>query len=252
MTRVFSLVVAAACLTAPVSGDVVVHFNTNRELIWSPLRMGFLCPGEVTNNYLDLTLPATQDADVQTGSSIAYDVCTGASSNDCELNYIRLGEGMQIAQSDHYALTPGCNPGQDKMLVVRLYRAGYAFGNDANWAEDTPYAFSRQSGGQFPAVDFPGALGVRFLIEGQTHYGFVALSNVGEPTMWAWETTPGSGIRVQNPVCPADWNLDGYISSQDFFEFLNRFFENDADYNGNTVTNMQDLFDFLNDFFDPC
>ncbi len=54
--------------------------------------------------------------------------------------------------------------------------------------------------------------------------------------------------------CPADFNCDGALNSQDFFNFLNAFFANDpsADFNHDGAVNSQDFFDFLNAFFAGC
>ena len=52
--------------------------------------------------------------------------------------------------------------------------------------------------------------------------------------------------------CACNWNNDGALNSQDFFDFLNSFFSgNGADFNHDGVTNSQDFFDFLNCFFAP-
>jgi uncharacterized membrane protein len=55
-------------------------------------------------------------------------------------------------------------------------------------------------------------------------------------------------------ICPADFNADGDVNSQDFFDFLNDFFATNpnADFNDDGAINSQDFFDFLNVFFAPC
>ncbi|MGE3107932.1 MAG: GC-type dockerin domain-anchored protein [Phycisphaerales bacterium] len=55
-------------------------------------------------------------------------------------------------------------------------------------------------------------------------------------------------------ACPGDFNLDGVVNSQDYFDFLVAFFAGDpaADVNHNGVVNSQDYFDFLVAFFEGC
>lgn len=85
----------------------------------------------------------------------------------------------------------------------------------------------------------------------------------GTPTdTFSWEfrltVTDPTGLSTSQVVmlipdcCRADWNTDGVVNSQDFFNFLAGFFLNNGDFNFDGVTDSQDFFDFLSQFFIGC
>ena len=68
--------------------------------------------------------------------------------------------------------------------------------------------------------------------------------------MGGFNGATGTGTLTLTCVnCPCDWNHDGLVTSQDFFDFLSGFFVENADYNHDGQTNSQDYFDFLGCFF---
>ncbi len=59
-----------------------------------------------------------------------------------------------------------------------------------------------------------------------------------------------NGATLRLVISPtSDFNRDGNVNSQDYFDFLAAFFSDGADFNADGVSNSQDYFDFLAVFF---
>ncbi|HMN39834.1 MAG TPA: cytochrome c peroxidase [Phycisphaerales bacterium] len=95
------------------------------------------------------------------------------------------------------------------------------------------------------------------LAAGQTMYAQWEVDDAGAPGGKAYSTIaqfrlfcPSGGC----PLCEADMNADGALSTADIFSFLNAWFAGDprADYNGDSLLEVQDIFDFLNGWFGGC
>src|SRR5262249_6536934 len=91
------------------------------------------------------------------------------------------------------------------------------------------------------SVSFPVIQGFQYTIRVG---GFPSLVGVGI----------GDGVMAIScsVPCGCDWNHNGVLNSQDYFDFITAFFGGNADYNQNGVTNSQDFFDFLTCFFSGC
>jgi hypothetical protein len=87
-------------------------------------------------------------------------------------------------------------------------------------------------------------------------YDIVMLTDLnGDGVIAPDEVIIATGARsLPASRCAADFNNDGVVNSQDFFDFLSAFFAGtpSADFNGDGTINSQDFFDFLTAFFAGC
>lgn len=64
--------------------------------------------------------------------------------------------------------------------------------------------------------------------------------------------TSSDAVVTVESACACDWNSDGSLSSQDFFDFIGGFFAGNGDFNEDGTTTSQDFFDFIACFFGGC
>jgi hypothetical protein len=186
----------------------------------------------------------------------------GAPSDEMTADLIAIGDAVTVVDLG-LLNTPAPN-NNGVRFSVDLSKAGVALGAGTWWVSVQPvdvkapawYWILRQlnsvvgfdnfgrNGGTHHKGPFGGFQGV--LIE--EYNNWAELGAIGFLTGTVPMRIEGSG------GCRADFNADGEVNSQDFFDFLNAFFTGlpSADFNGDGSTNSQDFFDFLSEFFVGC
>jgi hypothetical protein len=178
-------------------------------------------------NWRDAGSPAASQG-VRIGSSIM----SGHVWSE-NVGYITLGDGTPNAGTQ-YTNSSGTDHGVNIGADGRL--SGYAWGENIGWVNFDTFSSLWESN-QYARFDrASGRL-----------QGFAWSENIG------WINL-GNTSRFVAIACRADFNGDGFVNSQDFFDFVNAFFALDpsANYNGDAFINSQDYFDFLTAFFGDC
>jgi ELWxxDGT repeat protein len=145
-------------------------------------------------------------------------------------------------------IAPGAlssSPGQLVTSGANVYFTAYQAATGVElWQSDGIEGGTRRL---FELVAGPGSADPTGLVEAGGRIYFMATPDNEQTSLWSFDWLAASR-------CPADLNLDGTVNSQDFFEYLVRFFGlvPEADYNGSGSVESQDFFDFLTDFFTAC
>ena len=219
-TRIACRTVAAAIVLA-ASSTVLAQSNISsvQKYDWSE-NAGWL-------NWRDSGSPLAAQ-----GARISTSIMSGFVWSE-NVGYINLGDGAPSA-GQFYSNSSGADFGVN--IAADGVLSGYAWGENIGWI-NFHTASTLAASGQHARFDRGSG---RLL-------GFAWAENIG------WVNL-GDSTRFVGIACRADFNADGFVNSQDFFDFINAFFALDpiADYNADAFINSQDYFDFLTAFFGGC
>ncbi len=131
-------------------------------------------------------------------------------------------------------------------------RAGNGTGID-----DLDYTLTASSGFTAPAGAFSAQAGLVGNLHTLTMSTATPGLRVGTVTITSDDPDQPTRVitlvgTVEEPVCPCDWDQNGELGSQDFFDFIADFFAGSADFNNSGDTTSQDFFDFLTCFLGGC
>jgi hypothetical protein len=251
------------CLAAGASADVIQYDNHDGEFPW-----GFIITlggnRDFEEPYLDVTRDATQVgsepldhafvlllrpyftsgdwSEERYGGSPSGGDLTIAAGTPVHMDHWFYSAYMDLTFTPPQLFQPGEEVGPASTFAGIVVRAGTVRTQNQN---RVPFRLVPENEDYY--------VGLRFTYNGGTHYGWVRIHE-GEPYEWAYESDADLPIQIPGTTCAADWNADGDVNSQDFFDYLSAFFEShpSADFNADKVVNSQDFFDFLGAFFTGC
>lgn len=171
------------------------------------------------NTWTDPVMPTAWNA-----GYLAYDAAGVLFSG----SGMSAGPEWQNLQIDHwYRFCTTVDFAQNRIISVSI--------TDLATAATTTVAPEGWFLGGGAASELPIPSGVRFFVGG------------GAGNIMAWDN-----LVLGPPPCPCEWNADGILNSQDFYDFVNAFFAGEADFNGDGATTSKDFFAFIQCLFAGC
>lgn len=202
------LICAMAASAAPV-----IHDNSDGVFVWDSFSRG--------GAGFEVYLSPEENATLNTGRIWYIGEWTPSNALDQEWEAISAPFWNVIVETKDFGI-PGKPARSNALKPLPL---GTVIGPGQTFVH-TGAAYTRlysPSQGELASVGNKVIMGLSFELNGETHYGFVALRKDGnettasyQPVAWGWESTPDTPITVALPVdCPSDLNSDGVVNVDD-------------------------------------
>jgi hypothetical protein len=228
----------ASALTYDDARDELVGVTTTDRLIRFPNDL---------SGIINEPLPAAVEADGSVSIAIdedlqRYYICGTASPN---ISVVELIPGSPRLRINSVLLLPAVQAPDDLQFTDEETLAVIDDGQVAEFEQTAAGGWQARMGSSLTGLPAFRALAVA-----RSRSNFIA----GVHDTPAWNNRILNEGVADVPDCDADFNQDGVLNSQDFFDFLTAFFAGapTADFNADAAINSQDFFDFLTAFFAGC
>ncbi len=153
------------------------------------------------------------------------------------IGWINFGDGSP-ANGTAYANVNGTDFGVNINAGTGAL-SGYAWGENIGWIN-------------FTLPTLPAAQRPRLDMAAQRFRGYAWSENIG----WINLDSPDDGKFVGVSNCPADFNVDGVLNSDDLSDYITGYFNQppdpNCDFNTDGVINADDLGDYITAYFNGC